>query len=75
MGACSMRSNPTRGGCERDEMAFLKRPDPLKGGLVLPRRSLRPVWINRFKAPAERLPGGAEHELSDLRALPDLVGA
>lgn len=36
---------------------------------------LRPVWINRFGAPAERLPGGAEHELADLSGLPDLVGA
>lgn len=36
---------------------------------------LRPVWINRFGAPAERLPGGAEHELTDLTGLPDLLGA
>jgi 2-haloacid dehalogenase len=35
---------------------------------------LRPVWINRFKAPPERLPGQAEHELSDLSALPGLLG-
>ena len=34
----------------------------------------RPVWINRFGAPAERLPGGAEHEMSDLAGLPDLLG-
>lgn len=36
---------------------------------------LRPVWINRFGAPAERLPGGAEHEMKDLTGLPDLLGA
>ena len=35
----------------------------------------RPVWINRFGAPAERLPGGAEHEMTDLDGLPALVGA
>lgn len=35
---------------------------------------LRPVWINRFGAPAERLPGGAEHELENLSGLPDLLG-
>ena len=35
---------------------------------------LRPVWINRFGAPAERLPGGAEHELKNLSGLPDLLG-
>jgi len=35
---------------------------------------LRPVWINRFGAPAERLPGDAEHELRDLSHLPDLLG-
>ena len=35
----------------------------------------RPVWINRFGAPAERLPGGAEHELKDLTGLADLIGA
>jgi 2-haloacid dehalogenase len=36
---------------------------------------LRPVWINRFGAPAERLPGAAEHELPDLSGLPGLLGA
>jgi 2-haloacid dehalogenase len=36
---------------------------------------LRPVWINRFAAPPERLPGAAEHELSDLSGLPGLLGA
>jgi 2-haloacid dehalogenase len=36
---------------------------------------LRPVWINRFGAPAERLPGDAEHELRDLSELPPLLGA
>ena len=36
---------------------------------------LRPVWINRFGAPAERLPGRAEHELTDLGGLADLIGA
>jgi 2-haloacid dehalogenase len=36
---------------------------------------LRPVWINRFGAPAERLPGAAEHELRDLSGLPGLLGA
>jgi len=36
---------------------------------------LRPVWINRFDAPAERLPGAAEHELRDLSGLPGLLGA
>ncbi|MGH1477163.1 MAG: haloacid dehalogenase type II [Geminicoccales bacterium] len=36
---------------------------------------LRPVWINRFGAPAERLPGGAEHEMADLNGLADLIGA
>jgi 2-haloacid dehalogenase len=36
---------------------------------------LRPVWINRFGAPAERLPGNAEHELRDLSGLPGLLGA
>jgi 2-haloacid dehalogenase len=35
---------------------------------------LRPVWINRFGAPAERLPGDAEHELRDLSGLPGLLG-
>jgi len=35
---------------------------------------LRPVWINRFGAPAERLPGGAEHEMSDLSGLAKLIG-
>jgi 2-haloacid dehalogenase len=35
---------------------------------------LRPVWINRAKAPPERLPGRAEHELEDLAALPALLG-
>ncbi|MGI9508209.1 MAG: haloacid dehalogenase type II [Geminicoccaceae bacterium] len=34
----------------------------------------RPVWINRFAAPVERLPGGAEHEMTDLTGLPDLLG-
>jgi 2-haloacid dehalogenase len=34
---------------------------------------LRPVWINRFGAPAERLPGDAEHELRDLAGLPGLL--
>jgi 2-haloacid dehalogenase len=34
----------------------------------------RPVWINRFSAPVERLPGGAEHEMNDLTGLPDLLG-
>lgn len=36
---------------------------------------LRPVWINRFGAPAERLPGGAEHEMADLKGLANLIGA
>ena len=36
---------------------------------------LRPVWINRFAAPAERLPGDAECELRDLSGLPGLLGA
>jgi 2-haloacid dehalogenase len=36
---------------------------------------LRPVWINRFAAPAERLPGAPEHELRDLSELPALLGA
>ena len=36
---------------------------------------LRPVWINRFGAPAERLPGAAEHALRDLSGLPGLLGA
>jgi 2-haloacid dehalogenase len=35
---------------------------------------LRPVWINRQGAPRERLPGVPEHELSDLRGLPALLG-
>jgi len=35
---------------------------------------LRPVWINRGGAPAERLPGAAELELRDLSDLPDLLG-
>lgn len=35
---------------------------------------LRPVWINRFGMPAERLPGRAEHELRDLAGLPPLLG-
>jgi 2-haloacid dehalogenase len=35
---------------------------------------LRPVWINRTRAPAERLPGAAEHELRDLSGLPGLLG-
>ena len=35
---------------------------------------LRPVWINRFGAPPERLPGAAEHELQDLTGLPALLG-
>jgi 2-haloacid dehalogenase len=35
---------------------------------------LRPVWINRVGAPAERLPGKAEHELGDLSGLPALLG-
>jgi 2-haloacid dehalogenase len=35
---------------------------------------LRPVWINRFGAPPERLPGAPEHELDDLRGLPALLG-
>jgi 2-haloacid dehalogenase len=36
---------------------------------------LRPVWINRLAAPAERLPGAAEHSLPDLSGLPGLLGA
>ena len=36
---------------------------------------LRPVWINRFGAPAERLPGDVERELRDLSGLPGLLGA
>jgi 2-haloacid dehalogenase len=36
---------------------------------------LRVVWINRQGAPAERLRGRPEHELSDLSGLPALVGA
>lgn len=36
---------------------------------------LRPVWINRFGAPPERLPGGPEHEMKDLAGLADLIGA
>jgi 2-haloacid dehalogenase len=35
---------------------------------------LRPVWVNRFGAPPERLPGAAEHELRDLAGLPALLG-
>jgi len=35
---------------------------------------LRPVWINRSRAPDERLPGAAEHELRDLSGLPGLLG-
>ncbi len=35
---------------------------------------LRPVWVNRGGAPAERLPGGAEFELRDLSGLPALLG-
>jgi 2-haloacid dehalogenase len=35
---------------------------------------LRPVWINRFGAPEERLPGGPERELRDLSGLPALLG-
>jgi len=35
----------------------------------------RPVWINRFGAPEERLPGGPEHVMTDLVGLPDLLGA
>jgi 2-haloacid dehalogenase len=35
---------------------------------------LRPVWINRSGAPPERLPGEAEHELTDLSGLPALLG-
>jgi 2-haloacid dehalogenase len=35
---------------------------------------LRAVWINRQGAPAERLPGAAEHELRDLSGLPELLG-
>jgi 2-haloacid dehalogenase len=34
---------------------------------------LRPVWINRFGAPDERLPGGPEHQLRDLSGLPGLL--
>jgi 2-haloacid dehalogenase len=34
---------------------------------------LRPVWINRFEAPAERLPGDAECQLPDLSGLPALL--
>jgi 2-haloacid dehalogenase len=34
----------------------------------------RPVWINRFGAPDERLPGGPEQVLTDLNGLPDLLG-
>jgi 2-haloacid dehalogenase len=36
---------------------------------------LRPVWVNRLGAPAERLPGDAECELPDLSGLPALMGA
>jgi 2-haloacid dehalogenase len=35
---------------------------------------LRAVWINRQGAPAEHLPGAAEHELRDLSGLPELLG-
>jgi 2-haloacid dehalogenase len=35
---------------------------------------LRPVWINRMRAPRERLPEGPEHELLDLSGLPALIG-
>jgi 2-haloacid dehalogenase len=35
---------------------------------------LRAVWVNRLGAPAERLPGAAEHELRDLAGLPALLG-
>jgi 2-haloacid dehalogenase len=35
---------------------------------------LRPVWINRQGAPAERLPGAPEHMLPDLVGLPALLG-
>jgi len=35
---------------------------------------LRAVWINRQGMPPERLPGVAEHELSDLSGLPALLG-
>jgi 2-haloacid dehalogenase len=35
---------------------------------------LRAVWINRLGMPPERLPGAAEHELSDLSGLPALLG-
>ena len=34
----------------------------------------RPVWVNRFDAPKERLPSGPEHEMTDLTGLPDLLG-
>ena len=35
---------------------------------------LRAVWINRSRAPAERLPGRAEQELPDLAGLAGLLG-
>ncbi len=34
----------------------------------------RVVWINRFNQPPERIPGAPDRQLSDLSALPELVG-
>ncbi|HET6469875.1 MAG TPA: haloacid dehalogenase type II [Geminicoccaceae bacterium] len=36
---------------------------------------LRVAWVNRARAPRERLPGAPEVELSDLTGLPDLLAA
>ena len=34
----------------------------------------RVVWVNRFGQAQERLPGGQEHEITDLSQLPPLLG-
>jgi 2-haloacid dehalogenase len=59
-------------GVRPDEIAFLSSNAwDVHGAACF---GLRPVWINRFGAPLERLPGAAEHELADLAGLPELLG-
>jgi 2-haloacid dehalogenase len=59
-------------GVRPDEIAFLSSNAwDVHGAACF---GLRPVWVNRFGAPPERLPGAAEHELADLAGLPELLG-
>jgi 2-haloacid dehalogenase len=59
-------------GVRADEVAFMSSNAwDVHGAACF---GLRPVWINRMRAPRERLPEGPEHELQDLSGLSTLIG-